>query len=290
MIRSTCLCLLAASLVAGVQQQSGYAPIHVDCPPAISLVRPASDSLSPREAAWTEQRKRVVTAALSDYLSRLNLTDFCLDTYIDGLIESNHAATPNIGFAISGGGWASSLTGAGALRALDARLNASNDAKTGGLLQSMTYLSGQSGGGWTPMSLATSDFQTFDELLQAWQPQIDRFSATNDSKHAATLATMLKDVGEKEKAGFNVSAADLLGRIVGYEFVEAYRGGVNTSFSSVTELSNFKHAKMPLPILEVSEVTASDKELYGVSVPGLNATVVSSLTTSSIGWIVMTRG
>ena len=278
---STCLCLLATSLAVSAQQ-NGYAPIYVDCPSDISFVRPASDGLSTQEAAWTDKRKAVVTSALSDYLSRLSLTDFCIDTYIAGLNASNHTATPTIGFAISGGGWASSLTGTGALRALDARLNASNNARTGGLLQSMSYLSGQSGGGWVPMSFATSNFQTTDELLEYWQPQIDRSSATNDTRHAATLDTMLKDVGEKAKAGFNVSVADLLGRIVGYEFVEAYRGGVNTTFSSVTKLSNFKDAKMPFPILEVSEVIPSDKELYGVSVPYLNATVVCLLKTISI--------
>ena len=281
MNRFTCLGLLAISL-AVTAQQDGYAPIRVDCPSDISLVRPASNGLSTREAAWTDKRKAVVTSALSDYLSRLSLTDFCIDTYIAGLKASKHAATPTIGFAISGGGWASSLTGTGALRALDARLNASNDARTGGLLQSMSYLSGQSGGGWVPMALATSNFQTTDELLQYWQPQINRFTATNDTEHAATLKTMLQDVGDKAKAGFNISMADLLGRVVGYEFVEAYRGGVNTSFSSVTKLSNFKEAKMPFPILQVSEVVPGDKDLYGIDVPGLNATVVCFLKTVSI--------
>ena len=281
MNRFTCLCLLATS-VAISAQQNGYAPVYVDCPSDISLVRPASDGLSTQEAAWTHKRKAVVTSALSDYLSRLRLTDFCIDTYVAGLKASNHTATPAIGFAISGGGWSSSLTGTGALRALDARLNASNDARTGGLLQSMTYLSGQSGGGWVPMSLATSNFQTTDELLEYWQPQIDRFSVTNETEHAAPLATIFKDIGEKAKAGFNVSVADLLGRLVGYEFVEGYRGGVNTTFSSVTELSNFKDAKMPFPILEVSEVVTGDKELYGVEIPDLLSTVVSFSKTSSI--------
>lgn len=215
-----------------------------------------------------------MTSALSSYLHRLNLTNFDISTYVTGLHASNYTATPTIGFAISGGGWASSLTGAGGIRALDARLNASIEAKTGGLLQSMMYLSGQSGGGWVPMALATSNFKTLDELLEYWQPQIDRFSATNDTVHAATLETMLKDVGEKAKAGFDVGAADLLGRIVGYEFVEAYRGGVNMTFSSVARLGMFRDAQMPFPILQASEVVEGDRELYGVKVPDLNSTQV----------------
>ena len=207
-----------------------------------------------------------MTSALSDYLSRLSLTDFYVNTNIAGLKTSNHSSTPTIGLATSGGGWASSLIGIGALKALDARLDASNDARTGGLLQSMSYLSSQSGGGWVPLSLATSNLQTTGELLEYWLPQIDRCSARKDTKHAATLDIILKDVREKAKAGFNVSAVELLGRVVGYEFAEAYRGGVNTTFSSVTKLSNFEDAKMPFPILEVSEVIPSDKELYGVDV------------------------
>ncbi|MCJ1316351.1 hypothetical protein MMC15_001672 [Xylographa vitiligo] len=131
----------------------------------------------------------------------------------------------------------------------------------------MSYLSSQSGGGWVPLSLATSNLQTTGELLEYWLPQIDRCSARKDTKHAATLDMILKDVREKAKAGFNVSAVELLGRVVGYELAEAYRGGVNTTFSSVTKLSNFEDAKMPFPILEVSEVIPSDKELYGVDVP-----------------------
>lgn len=269
----TCFSLAATSLPA-LGHQTGYAPIHVACPSDISFVRPASEGLSAQETAWTYKRKEVVTSALSGYLHRLCLTDFDIDAFIAGLHASNYTATPTIGFAISGGRWASSLTGTGGIRALDARLDASNDAKTGGLLQSMTYLSGQSGGGWIPMAFATSNFQTPDELLEYWQPQIDRFSATTDTVHAATLETMLEDVGDKAKAGFDVSAADLLGRIVGYEFVEAYRSGVNTTFSSVTTLSNFKNAQMPFPILQASDVVAGDKELYGVEVPELNSTVV----------------
>lgn len=267
------LFFLATSLTASTQQ-TGCAPIHVDCPSDISFVRPASDGLSTQEAAWTNKCKGVVTSALADYLSRLSLTDFCIDTCIASLHASNYTATPTIGFEISGGGWASSLTGIGALRALDSRLNASNDARTGGLLQSMTYLSGQSGGGWVPMSFATSNFQTADELLEYWQPQSDRFNATADTVHAATPETMFKDVGEKAKASFNVSLADYLGRVVGCQFVEGYRGGVNTTFSSVTKLSNFRDAQMPFPILQASEVIPSDKELYGVQVPYSNATVV----------------
>lgn len=281
MNRFSCLYLLASSVVVSAQQ-NGYAPVYIDCPADISLVRPASEGLSTQEAAWTSKRKEVVTSGLSDYLSRLRLADFCVDKYIAGLNASNHTATPSIGFAISGGGWSSSLTGTGALRALDARLNASNDARTGGLLQSMSYISGQSGGGWVPMSLAVSNFKTTDELLQYWQPQIDRFAATNESAHAAPLTTIFKDVEAKAKAGFNISVADFLGRLIGYEFAEAYRGGVNTSFSSVTKLSNFKEAKMPFPILEVSEVVPGDQAFFDVEVPKLNSTVVCTQKTRSI--------
>lgn len=90
--------------------------------------------------------KKTVLFALGDYLDRLDMQDFDVGEHICRLREKdNYLHVPTIGFAISGGGWASALTGTGALRALDSRLEAAREQGTGDLLQSMTYLSGLSG-------------------------------------------------------------------------------------------------------------------------------------------------
>jgi putative meiotic phospholipase SPO1 len=73
----------------------------------------------------------------------------------------------SIGFAISGGGYRSMLTGAGVIAAFDARTTNSTSANgLGGLLQSGNYIAGISGGAWLVMNLLASDFQPVVESIQ----------------------------------------------------------------------------------------------------------------------------
>jgi lysophospholipase len=196
-------------------------------------------------------RKKVVLDALGPYLHRLNLEAFNVTEYVNRIKDSNYSHVPTIGMAISGGGWASPLTGTGALRAFDSRLPAAVEQGTGGLLQSMTYFSGLSGGAWPVMSLSTNNFPTIDDVVASWHVDIDRlFGVTNDTNYAATTETLLKDVAAKAAAGFNVSAADFLGRGWSYEFVPGAGGGLKTTMSATMELSNFVNYSMPLPLLQ----------------------------------------
>jgi lysophospholipase len=67
------------------------------------------------------------------------------------------------------------LNGAGAIAAWDSRSPGSNDTgNLGGLLQSATYLSGLSGGGWLVGSIFTNNFTTVQGALNSgtiWQTQ-----------------------------------------------------------------------------------------------------------------------
>lgn len=57
--------------------------------------------------------------------------------------QSNLSALPNIGIAISGGGYRAMLNGAGVLEAFDDRTpHSTSSGQFGGVLQSATYLSG----------------------------------------------------------------------------------------------------------------------------------------------------
>ena len=253
-----------------------YAPVYVDCPTDFEFVRPASQGLNPVEARWLHKRKQVVTYALADYLNRLDLRDFNIGQYIDGLYKSNYSAVPTIALAISGGGFASAYTGTGALNALDNRVDAANIAGTGGLLQSMSYFTGQSGGSWPPLSFATSNFPTAEDLLDYWQPEVNRFAATTNGTHAATEYSYFDDIADKAKAGFNVSVADLLARSTAYEFVKGPKGGLGVTLSGIVNQTKFKQWQMPMPLAQVSEVIPSDPEFLGVQTPLSNATIVST--------------
>ncbi len=118
-----------------------YAPIYVDCPSDIQWVRPAK-GLSDAEAEWVLGRKPVVLDALEDYLRRLGLKDFNVHEFGHRMRQSNYENVPTLGMAISGGGYRSGYTGTGAVRALDSRISGTNEEKIGGLLQSLTYLTG----------------------------------------------------------------------------------------------------------------------------------------------------
>jgi lysophospholipase len=103
------------------------------------------------------------------------------------------------------------------LRALDDRLPAANAQKTGGLFQAMTYISGLSGGAWPALSFASHDFPTADEIVQCWQPDIDRFNVNTTTQYAATNTDIFGEIVAKLEAGFEISMPDYFGIAWGYE-------------------------------------------------------------------------
>ena len=95
-----------------------------------------------------------------ELLSRLNITDFDAAAYITRY-ANNASAIPNIGIAVSGGGYRALMNGGGALQAFDSRTeSATAQGHLGGLLQSSTYLAGLSGGGWLLGSIYINNFTT----------------------------------------------------------------------------------------------------------------------------------
>ena len=101
---------------------------------------------------------------MTSWLSRMNISSFDATSYING-IRNNVSALPNIGIAVSGGGYRALMNGAGFLAAADNRTNnATNRGQIGGLLQSATYLAGLSGGGWLVGSIYTNNFSSVQDL------------------------------------------------------------------------------------------------------------------------------
>jgi lysophospholipase len=190
------------------------------------------------------------------------------------MYQSNYEDVPVIGWATSGGGAASAYTGTAGLQALDDRVPASVEQRTGGLLQSLTYMTGLSGGSWPTISFALTNFPTVEEIVEIWKPWVDRYTATNETQYAAPFSDLFEDVAAKAEAGFDVGVADLLGRVFGYQFTPGYKGGLNVTMSSVVNQIKFQSHEMPMPILEVIQLTPNDVEYYGLEVPSTNQTIV----------------
>ena len=287
------LSIIVASLALAFAQltpdQLSYAPTFVKCPTNFSWIRPAT-GLSPQEANWVSGRKAVVADALATYLGHLNLTGFNQVNYINLLKKASVADVPTLGIALSGGGYESAFTGTSILRAMDNRLQAANDQRIGGLLQSLTYMTGQSGGAWPVLSFPLYNFPTADQIISDWMPQIDRLNnVVNNTQYVETPATVFGDMAAKLLKGFNISTADYFGRQDSLEFIPGAYGGVNTTLSSLQNISNFATYQMPFPIIQTIEIIATDPTYFGLQVPTPNSSVVSLPRRSpSFGSMILT--
>ena len=87
---------------------------------------------------------------LEDYLKLVNISDFDIKEYMDKLKEDD---VPMVGMSVSGGGTQSGLGGLGIWKAFDARSKDAVSARTGGLTQLLSYITGLSGGGAVTVSL-----------------------------------------------------------------------------------------------------------------------------------------
>ena len=126
---------------------------------------------------------------MRDLLKRLDIPGFNSDDYLRGA-TANSSALPNIGLAISGGGYRAMLNGAGALAAWDARSSGSDaDGNLGGLLQSSTYLSGLSGGGWLVGSLYVNNFTSVQASVNS--PSFWQFDSSIFSGERASSLTLI---------------------------------------------------------------------------------------------------
>jgi lysophospholipase len=159
--------------------------------------------------------------------------------------------------------------------ALDSRLDAAVKQRTGDLLQCITYMSGLSGGGFPTVSFAVNNFPTADEIVDIWQPAINRFNATNTTEYAASFTDIFEDIGAKLEAGFPIGTADLFGRAWGYQFTPGYKGGLNVTLSCIVNESNFIIHQMPFPTLQTIELTDADVKFFGLEVPFANDTTVN---------------
>ncbi|PFH60903.1 hypothetical protein XA68_10148 [Ophiocordyceps unilateralis] len=265
---------------------SGYQPVKVPCPAQRPRIRAAS-TISPQEREWLYRRRRQTIPHIRDLFRRIDIPGFNSDRYLQA--DRRSTSLPNIGIAISGGGYRAMLTGAGTLSAWDSRTqNSMGRGGLGGLLQSTTYLSGLSGGSWLVGSIYANNFTSIQQTLQSsttWRLETNLLGYTTSSKSfganlvackswparlvslsrfaviadvlCASAASSIKDrlkeiiatVMQKNKAGFATSLADYWGRAISYQIIDAPGGGPGLTFSSVASQPSFASGNWPLPLI-----------------------------------------
>ncbi|KAK2036509.1 lysophospholipase [Colletotrichum somersetense] len=229
----------------------GYAPAIVNCPAVSPSIRSASN-LSPNETAWLTSRRSATVQPMRDFLTRASIPNFNAGAYID---ESSPSQLPNIGIAVSGGGYRALMNGAGFLAAADSRTPGSTSAGgIGGLLQSATYLSALSGGGWLVGSIFMNNFSSVVDLQQSstvWQFDNSIFTGPKPGLIDTTKywKNIVSQVNSKDKAGFAVSITDYWGRALSNQLIDDVDGGPAYTFSSIAESVDFQAGAQPFPIL-----------------------------------------
>ncbi|USP78024.1 lysophospholipase [Curvularia clavata] len=229
---------------------------EVNCPQPRPNIR-NSTSISPEETEWLEKRQNNTVWALRDFLSRANISGFDANGYLDRIME-NGTALPNVGIAVSGGGWRALMNGAGAIAAFDnTTTNSTSPGHVGGLLQTATYLTGLSGGSWLVGSLYVPQLRSVQELYRMdpnapdslWQFDnsiVEGSSGTSpsavhtDEIGPTTLRTseyydqITDEVENKENVGFNTTITDLWGRGLSFQLFNAKDGGPSKDRSLIT--------------------------------------------------------
>ncbi|KAH7887262.1 lysophospholipase catalytic domain-containing protein [Phlebopus sp. FC_14] len=280
-----------------------YTPIAGPCPAGFSLVRmagssPENQTLSSSEASYIQSRRsQVLPQSWKTYLANVQATNVTLPDYVSSILGGSSSQTPNLGIAMSGGGYRAALFGAGVLNALDGRNGTSNAVGTGGLLQAATYLSGLSGGSWLLTSLAQANFPTVQDLAlgpsnptvanNSWGGWNAQYNIGTPSDNPVTdteyLTDLVDEIKGKYDAGYAVTLADFWARALARHFVngtfsanffdESYTHGAGILWSDVANTPSFTSYTIPFPIV-VTDLDAAGQntsaEISGDYIPLTN--------------------
>lgn len=214
---------------------------------------------------------------MEELLTRLNITDFDASSYIQKH-SSNTSALPNIGIAVSGGGWRALLNGAGAVEAFDSRTpESTTSGHLGGLLQSSTYFAGLSGGSWLVGSMFMNNFTTVTALRDDTSGQVWEFGngiikgpaegGIQLLDTAGYYSTLISEVDGKSNAGFDITITDIWGRGLSFQLINATDGGPAYTWSSIAVSQGFENADTPFPVV------IADERFPGTTVIPQNTTI-----------------
>ncbi|KAK3718198.1 hypothetical protein LTR37_005313 [Vermiconidia calcicola] len=230
------------------RQIPSYAPRDTDCP-STSLVRDA-DGISAQEASYISSRKAKADIALAAWLSKQG--------------NFNNNSHPVVALASSGGGYRALLETAGVVQAFDSR---DSNVSTSGLYQGLTYHSGLSGGSWFLSSQAGNNWPTVSSLQEdLWEDSFDNSLLVPANLLSLSGLTqyglVTTDLLAKQDAGYDTTIVDPWGRLLSYQLLDGFNGGVGTTLSGLTSLSNFKAANVPYPIITTTTNFPEDDQCF----------------------------
>lgn len=304
---SALLALLPAAAVVTAQSVGAppdlqdYAPRNVTCP-SRSLIRSAglnvngasNQSVNSNEALYIQNRRQnVVGPAFEAFLAN-NLTGYDLNALAPNasycertcLVFQKLSATnelelmlpclapptgPNVGIAVSGGGYRAALVGAGTFQALDGRNASSVERGTGGVWQLASYMTGLSGGSWFVSSFAVNDMPSIQDLVLGGPGQQGWFLEYNlvlpgDGILGIVDTNNFYDniearVDGKQALGFNTSITDAWSVALAYHFggpdgttadnffdEGAGLHNTNQQWGEIRETAAFQNYSMPFPV------------------------------------------
>lgn len=200
---------------------------------------------------------------MRDLLNRLNIAGFDVNAFINNN-ANNVSALPNIAIAFSGGGYRALQNGAGAMAAFDSRTeNSTSPGHIGGLLQSATYVSGLSGGGWLTGSVFLNNFTSVTALRDDNTSSVWDFSNSiltgpkQEGIQVLNTAQYYQHIGDaisgKADAGFETTITDYWGRALSFQLINDTQGGPAYTWSSIALTPAFQNGDHPMPILVADE-------------------------------------
>lgn len=258
-----------ALVVAAAVAAASYAPRSVPCPRVLlRLAAPPFDSPSWMEDRYLALRSRLASYALRRLLVNAAIPGFNPDAFLLKLPPIR------IALAVSGGGYRAMLTGSGVLQELDSRTSSSPLA---GLLQSLSYITGVSGGAWLvllmaldnwnpPAGLAKRDLW----LLGAKRPDLPPYllaallevPANGSLVTPALLGEIHREVVAKKNAGFKLAFTDYWALVLARLVLPPSARHTCPTMADIAHTPAFVAGHMPFPI-----VAASGRGPTGAQVP-----------------------
>lgn len=271
-------CVVTASCLSLSLANGHYAPDAAPCP-TYSLLREA-DGIVDEELRYIQNRQIQTAQEFEKFIRQLQIPGL----NVEQLFSSTNARNAKIGLAFSGGGLRSLFTGAGALSAMDGRIEHEYEMNMGGLLQSASYMSGLSGGGWLIGSFIFNGMNPIPEMLSTnsvWNFEASLFHGENgnferkeqeleflsrnlpffndtelmvktESYPFVSTIDYYKELHEevrlKQQAGFETSLTDYWSRALYRKLIHPDKA-YGTTWSDITSMKYFRDYSMPFPIL-----------------------------------------
>ncbi|WWC72720.1 uncharacterized protein I206_106684 [Kwoniella pini CBS 10737] len=229
---------MARTLFGG---DTSYAPKYVTCPKDREWIWTAN-RLDKQEESFLRKREQVVKQAVKNMMIKHGLPV--------------PPRTPTIGYAISGGGYRSMITGLGGMMGLIKESEEAVKAGTGGWADAITYLAGLSGGSWATASwIANGGMIPLDMITKVWNlesnliyPKDDKFSF---------YSNLIGEVDAKKEMGFPAQLSDYWALALGEQLLpKQYRmaGHPDLTISQLPELiRKLGEGELPMPIIIASQ-------------------------------------